>query len=161
MAMPARRPAFTKFALAAALVAFSGAPALSADAFSALKGRWSGGGKATFAGGQSEALRCSAQYGGGGTQLVLTLKCASPSAQINLKSNLRASGSKVSGNWTESNFGQSGAIFGRRTATGMRLRVSGSTVGTMTIAVSGNRQSVNFSSPSSAMTGVSVGLGRR
>ena len=161
--MAARTPRFLLSALAigAAIAASAATPALSADAFSALKGRWSGAGKATFAGGQSEKLRCSAQYAGGGANLILNLKCASPSAQINLKSDLSSRGNKVSGIWSESNFGQSGALNGSQTNSGLRLRVSGTTAGMMTIAVSGNRQSVYLSSPGSTMTGVSIGMGRR
>ena len=48
----------------------------AADAFNALKGSWSGGGSASFAGGQSEKLRCTARYSGGGANLGLNLKCA-------------------------------------------------------------------------------------
>ena len=50
----------------AALACVAVQPANAADAFNALKGSWSGGGSASFAGGQSEKLRCTARYGGGG-----------------------------------------------------------------------------------------------
>jgi hypothetical protein len=96
----------------------------AASAFDALKGGWSGGGTAHFAGGESEKLRCTARYSGGGSNLSLNLKCASSSAQINLAGQLSASGNKVSGSWNESSYGQSGEAYGSTSGGSVRLRIS-------------------------------------
>lgn len=136
-------------------------PALSADAFNALKGNWSGGGKASFSGGQSEKLRCSARYTGGGSNLSLNVRCASPSAQINLTGRLAASGNKVSGDWAENSFGLSGAANGSASANSVRLRISGSTTGFLTLNVTGNRHTFAISSQGTSLTGVNVNLSRR
>ncbi|MGQ0456908.1 MAG: hypothetical protein ACT4OU_07590 [Hyphomicrobium sp.] len=145
-------------AVAAALAA--PAPA-RADAFSALKGGWSGGGSAKFTGGQSEKLRCTARYSGGGTNLALNIKCASASANINLTGNLSANGNRVSGGWNENSFGLSGSAAGSRSATGVRLKISGSTSGYLTLSVAGNSHSFALSSQGTPLTGVHVSMRRR
>ncbi len=136
-------------------------PAPAADAFNALKGSWSGGGKASFAGGESEKLRCTARYSGGGDNLNLSLKCASSSAQINLTGSLEASGNKVSGSWAENSFGKSGGAFGRAEGGSVRLRISGDAKGFLTLNVSGGRHTVALSTSDSTLKGVNVSLGRR
>jgi hypothetical protein len=136
-------------------------PAPAADAFNALKGSWSGSGSASFAGGESEKLRCTARYSGGGDNLNLSLKCASSSAQINLTGSLEANGNKVSGDWAENSFGKSGGAFGRAEGGSVRLRISGDAKGYLTLNVSGGRHTVALSTSDSTLKGVNVSLGRR
>ena len=153
-----------KAALTAVLLAtamLTPGTAHAAEAFNALKGSWSGAGSASFAGGQSEKLRCTARYGGGGSNLSISLKCASASAQINLTGNLDANGNKVSGDWSENSFGLSGGAYGSATASSVRLKISGGTSGYLTLSVSGNRHTVALSSQGTSLTGVNVSLGRR
>ena len=145
----------------AALACFAVQPANAADAFNALKGSWSGGGSASFAGGQSEKLRCTARYGGGGSSLSLNVKCASASANINLTGSLGANGNKVSGDWAENSFGLSGSAYGSASASSVRLKISGGANGYLTLSVSGNRHSFALSSQGTSLTGVNVSLGRR
>ncbi len=150
-------------ALVTLFAAIGSAPtkANAADAFNALKGSWSGSGSASFAGGETEKLRCTARYAGGGSNLALNLKCASASAQINLSGSLDANGNKVSGDWSESSFGLSGSAFGSTSGGSVRLRISGSTSGYLTLNVSGNRHTVALSSKGTTLTGVNVSMGRR
>lgn len=136
-------------------------PAHAAEAFDSLKGSWSGSGSAKFSGGETEKLRCTARYSGGGSNLALSLKCASASAQINLTGSLDASGNKVSGDWNESSFGQSGEAHGTTSGGTVRLRISGTMSGYLTLNVSGNRHTVAISSQGSTLSGVNVSLGRR
>lgn len=153
------RVSLAALALGAALLA--PLPARAADPFNSLKGGWSGSGSAKFTGGQSEKLRCSARYSGGGSSLAMNIKCASASAQINLTGNLSASGKRVSGGWNENSFGLSGSASGSKTATGVRLRISGSTTGYLTLTVTGNRHSFALSSQGTALAGVNVSMRRR
>ena len=139
----------------------SSGSAHAASAFNALKGSWSGSGSASFAGGQSEKLRCTARYSGGGDSLALNLKCASASANINLSGNLDANGNKVSGDWSENSYGLSGDANGSTNGGSVRLKISGGTSGYLTLSVSGNRHTVALSSQGSSLTGVNVSLGRR
>lgn len=136
-------------------------PASAADAFAALNGSWSGGGSASFASGETEKLRCTARYSGGGNSLSLGLKCASASAQINLTGSLDASGNKVSGDWSENSYGLSGDAHGSTKGGSVRLKISGGANGYLTLNVSGNRHTVALSTQGSTLTGVNVSLGRR
>jgi hypothetical protein len=156
---PFARATLAALALGAALLAPQ--PARSADSFNSLKGGWSGGGSAKFSGGQSEKLRCSARYSGGASNLALNIKCASASAQINLVGQLSASGKKVSGGWSENSFGLSGSASGSKTATGVRLRISGGATGYLSLTVTGNRHSFALSSQGTPLTGVNVTMRRR
>ena len=135
--------------------------ARAAGAFAALNGSWSGSGNASFAGGETEKLRCTARYSGGGSNLAINLKCASASAQINLSGSLDANGSKVSGDWSESSYGLSGDARGSASDSSVKLKISGGTNGYLTLSVSGNRHTVALSSQGTALTGVNVTLGRR
>ena len=139
----------------------AGAATGDGDAFSSLKGGWSGGGSAKFASGESEKLKCTARYSGGGASLALSVKCASTSAQINLSGNLSASGNKVSGNWSENSFGLSGSASGSKSATGVRLKISGGAAGSLTMSVAGNSHSFSLSTQGSPLTGVVISMHRR
>lgn len=150
-------------ALGAALAALtmSASSASAAEAFNALSGSWSGSGSASFASGETEKLRCTARYSGGGNSLSLGLKCASASAQINLTGSLDASGNKVSGDWSENSYGLSGDVHGSTNGGSVRLKISGGASGYLTLNVSGNRHTVALSTQGSSLTGVNVSLGRR
>lgn len=144
------------------VVTFAGS-AMAAAPFSGLDGRWSGGGYATFEGGQKERLRCSATYrtSGGGSSLSMSLRCASPSSTINLHGSLHASGSRVSGSWSESTFGVGGDASGSASGGNMRLRFSGGTSGTLSVSLGRSSQNVSISAHGSSLRQVSVNLGRR
>ena len=144
----------------AATCALAVPTAYSAEPFGGLKGSWSGGGKVSFAGGQTERIKCSARYSGGGSKLSLTLRCASSSAQISLVGNLSASGNRVSGSWSESSYGISGSANGSVTGSSMRLRITGGASGSLNIATAGSRQTVALSSEGT-LTGVNISLRRK
>lgn len=146
--------------LVAAAIIFA-TPGKAAEAFDALKGGWSGGGSASFASGEREKLRCTARYSGGGTSLVLNLRCASASAQINLTGTLDAVGNKVAGDWNESNFGLSGEARGTTSGGSVRLRIGGGATGVLTLNVAGNRHTVALSTQGTSLTGVNVSLSQR
>jgi hypothetical protein len=148
-------------ALTMSAFAMTASSASAAEAFGALNGNWSGGGSASFASGETEKLRCTAHYSGGGSSLSLALKCASASAQINLTGSLDASGNKVSGDWSENSYGLSGDAHGSTNGGSVRLKISGGANGYLTLSVSGNRHTVALSTQGSTLTGVNVSLGRR
>jgi hypothetical protein len=150
-------------ALGAALsvLAMPASSASAAEAFGALNGSWSGSGSASFASGETEKLRCTARYSGGGNSLSIGLKCASASAQINLTGSLDASGNKVSGDWSENSYGLSGDAHGSTNGGSVRLKISGGANGYLTLNVSGNRHTVALSTQGASLTGVNVSLGRR
>ena len=145
----------------AILAILTSAPAQAAEAFDALKGSWAGSGSVSFSGGESEKLRCTARYSGGGASLALNVKCASASAQINLTASLDAKGNKVSGDWSENSYGLSGDANGSVSGGSVRLKISGSASGYLTLNVSGSHHSIAMSTQGTSVAGVNVSLNRR
>ncbi len=144
-----------------AVLVFAPLAAEAASPFAALSGSWSGGGRATFEGGQSEKLRCSARYGGGGNALNLSIRCASASNTIALSANLHHSGGRVSGSWSESSNGIGGGASGSSTPSGMRVRFTGGASGTMSISVAKASHHVSVSTAGTTLRRVSMSFSRR
>lgn len=144
-----------------ALAAIHPGPAFSADVFAALDGAWSGTGNAVFESGAREPLRCSAVYRRSVENLKLTLKCASPSANITLSGTLSSTGANVAGTWTESAFNLSGAARGTASTGAIRLQISGGAEGTLTLLQAGASHSVAFTTKGAALRAVNVSLRRR
>ena len=156
----ARRCTIAVLAVTAATI--SGAAGARADApFAGLHGSWSGSGTANFEGGRRERITCRAYYGGGGSSINLSLRCATQSTQVNLQGSLAASGNRVHGDWTESSFGASGSAAGNASGGTMRLRLSGGASGTLVVSTSGSSQSVSISTNGVALQGVSISMHRR
>ena len=103
--------------VAAGLLALAALPSTVEAAtgpFAALSGSWSGGGTITMSSGAKERIRCRARYnvGGAGSNLDLTLRCASDSYNFELQSNASYSNGAVSGTWSETTRGVGGSIAG-------------------------------------------------
>jgi hypothetical protein len=143
-------------------LALAGA-ACAATPFSDLGGTWSGSGRVRLESGRSEAIRCNANYvpRSGGTTMGLSLRCASPSNRIELRASLSLRGSRVSGSWEERSFNAAGSVSGRASGGTLRLRFSGSIVGSMLVTTSGRSQSISVRTEASALQGVNVSLRRR
>lgn len=151
-------------AIAVAVAAFT-APvgASAASPFERLAGSWTGGGRVTFEGGQTERLRCNARYAssGSGNRLDLTIRCASPATSFELRGDLAYRGGRVSGNWQERTLGASGRAAGRATAGSIVMRISGAASGSMSVALSGRAQTVTVSTVDTALRGINMSLRRR
>jgi hypothetical protein len=149
--------------LAAALVAPITAQAAPAGPFANLAGAWSGGGTLTMANGETERLRCRATYnvGNGGSDLRLSLKCASQSYNFDLGSAVIAQGGRISGTWSESSRNAGGTISGRATADHVEAAASGQSFSAnLSLTTKGNRQTVSIRSPGTDIAGVSLALNR-
>lgn len=145
------------------LLASTAAVAKTASPFGALAGGWSGGGTASFDGGRSERLRCTANYrpGGSGNTLAMTIRCANASLNVQLNGNLRYSNGRVSGSWSESSTGAGGSAAGRVGPSSLRLRIGGDLAGNLSVSYSGSSQSVSISTNNSAFRRASFNLKRR
>lgn len=157
---------FTTFAaaLGSALVLFAPlASAKPASPFSGLAGSWSGSGTASFDGGRSERLRCTANYrpGGSGNTLAMTIRCANASVNVQLNGNLRYQNGRVSGSWSESSTGVGGSAAGRAGNSSLRLRIGGDLSGNLAVSYSGSSQSVSIATNNSAFRKANVSLRRR
>lgn len=139
------------------------ASAKTASPFANLAGGWSGGGTASFEGGRSERLRCTANYrpGGGGNTLAMTIRCANASLNVQLNGNLRYSNGRVSGSWSESSTGVGGSAAGRAGPSSLRLRIGGDLSGNLSVSYSGSSQSVSIATNNSAFRRANFNLRRR
>ena len=111
------------FALVLAALALNNVGAQSAS----LDGSWSGGGSVTFASGEREAARCRVQYSRSSqTSYFVTATCATASGRATQTAVLRhVGGNSYRGSFHNSEYGVSGSI---------------------SVVVSGNRQSVRLNS---------------
>lgn len=136
------------------------APASAAALFDKMRGTWSGTGTARFEGGRSESLRCNAYYTGSGDVLKLALRCATSGNKIEMRGQLKASGTNVSGSWEERTFNAEGAASGSLGDASVNLRISGAVSGSLSFQLSGSRQTVTLATSGTALRGLSIGLGR-
>lgn len=135
----------------------------AASPFESLAGSWSGGGRVTFEGGQSERLRCNAHYrsSGGGSRLGLSIRCASPSNAFDLRGDLAYRGGRVTGSWSEQSLGASGDARGQASSHRVVLRFSGTVSGSMSVALTGRSQTVTIASHGTTLRAINVSLRRR
>ena len=158
-------PAPTRIALLAALLLT--APAAQAQraaggAFSDLHGSWSGTGTVTSSGG-TERIRCRGAYavGDDGNTARTNLRCASDSYNIDLRSDLRAQGGALSGNWSESTRGVGGTVSGSAAPGRINAQVGGAGFqASISMTTSGNRQSVSIRSSGGEVSAVSITMSR-
>ena len=139
-------------------------PAAAADspAVAALLGAWSGGGTIRYTDGSSEAIRCTAYYTGGGSELRMAIQCQSKTNPIHIRSRLRIDGSRASGDWEERTFNASGAASGQAGGGSMSLSLSGGGFsGSMAVSFSKSRHTVNISTQGIAMSKAMITLDRR
>jgi hypothetical protein len=157
----------TKSAIAAAgLLALAALPSTVEAAtgpFAALSGAWSGGGTITMSSGAKERIRCRARYnvGGSGSNVDLTLRCASDSYNFELQSNASYSNGAVSGTWSETTRGVGGSIAGSGNAGQLRVRVSGIISASLAVSTVANQQSISIQAPGTEMQHVAISLSRK
>jgi hypothetical protein len=151
------------FALSLLLPA--GAIAQSSGPFSRLEGQWAGTGTIDMQDGRREALRCRATYDvlERGHGLQLNIRCASESFNFNLQSSAKASGTRVSGIWSESTLNAGGELSGRAEGDRISIIAKGQTFSAdLNLTTRGDRQSVQIKSrdPQSQVVGASMSLRR-
>jgi hypothetical protein len=138
-----------------------GATAHAATPFDGLLGSWSGSGQIRYQSGDSEAVRCTAYYTGGGARLRLAIRCKSVSNEIEIRGQLALQADKVSGSWEERTFNVSGEASGRTAGGRMSLSIAGGGFsGSMVVSHEGTRQSVTISTSGIPMKSVNVTMSR-
>ncbi|KWV60792.1 hypothetical protein AS156_27505 [Bradyrhizobium macuxiense] len=138
--------------------------AAPASPFLAMAGSWSGGGILTTSDGARERLRCRANYdvAGTGSELRLSLKCASESYKFDLASEVEYRGGAISGAWTEASRNASGTISGRASGDHVEAAARGNNFSAnLSLTTRGGRQSVSIRpQQESGVTEVSLALSR-
>jgi hypothetical protein len=117
--------------------------------FAGFDGAWSGNGTVTLSDGNTEHIRCKADYKVNTTGLNLkqNLHCASDSYKFDLSSDVTSNGDRISGNWSEASRNIFGNLQG--TAGGGQIDVFVEASGfaaNLTLRTNGNRQTVQISS---------------
>ena len=115
-------------------------------AFSRFAGDWSGEGAVKTSAG-NERLRCKAHYdvASDGTSLEQTLRCASDSYKLEVRSKVAATGTRFAGKWNEVTRDTIGNISGTITSSGIRGKIDGiGFTADLAISTQANRQSVTI-----------------
>jgi hypothetical protein len=160
--MPGSKIARNGFLLLSLGLAASSAQA--ASPFTAMAGSWSGGGTLSTSDGMQESLRCRASYDvpGGGSELQLSLRCASQSYTFDLASEVQYRGGAISGSWTEASRNASGTISGRAAGDHIDAAARGDNFSAnLSLTTRGNRQTVSIRPQQTNVTGVTLTLQRR
>lgn len=134
--------------------------ASAANPFNVLLGSWRGSGQIRLTDGRAERLKCNAYYTGGGSQLGMAIRCQSESSNVEIRSKLSQSGSRITGTWEERTFNAVGTATGQATASMISLQIAGGVTGTMRVSYSGSRQSVAISTQGIALKSVTIDLTR-
>jgi hypothetical protein len=150
-----------QFVLAAISAAFLLPTAASAGVLDTLDGSWAGGGNVTFDGGAKEKMRCNGYYKSGGDDLTMAIKCASAGgAKIELRGTMKNSGGKVSGNWEERTYNAGGSIAGSASSGNLKIGISGTITGNMSVSFSQSSQTVAISTTGSTLRTVNISFNR-
>lgn len=160
MSLQASKFCFSALTAAAFAIMLSGSAA-RADSFDHLKGNWSGGGNITLANGEKERIRCRATYVPAGTNVKITLRCASDSYKFELASDITSDGGKLSGSWSEATRAVVGGITGTAThSTIQATAMSPLFTANLNVRTSGSNQTVSINSPGSEIQNVTISLKR-
>lgn len=145
-----------------AVVALPGNGQAASSPFDSLSGAWSGSGTITLSSGTKERIRCRAKYdvGGGGSNMDLTLRCASDSYNFVLQSNVAHSNGAVSGTWAETTRNVGGNIEGVARGGRIQVRVSGVISALLAVNTNANHQSISIQAPGTEMAAVAISLSR-
>lgn len=148
--------------LAVAAAPMVSAPADAQAGLSTLVGSWGGSGRITYTDGSSEGIRCMAYYSGGGSELRMAIQCRSDKNPIHIRSSLRISGSRASGQWEERTFNASGTASGTVSGGSMSLGISGGGFsGSMSVSFGQASHSVSISTQGIAMRRATMSFSRR
>ena len=165
------KSATTRAASMVAALMLAAAPGVDAapqavGPFASIEGWWGGQGRLRFTDGKTEDVKCRATYfvEGEGNELKQTIRCASGSGKIEVKSIVRHNDGKLGGEWTEEMYNVTGVLDGEVTQRGYRVTVQG-TQGTtlsanMEIIVKDKRQMVEIQFFSETLVGLTLLLSK-
>jgi hypothetical protein len=131
--------------------------------FAIFPGSWSGGGAISLASGAVERLHCTAEYriDDGGATLMQNLNCASDSYKFELKNQIQADGSDVTGQWIEVTLHAQGAIVGRVSAGHIEGTVTGpGFTATFSLQARANQQQILIRTQGGDIAQISAALTR-
>jgi hypothetical protein len=129
--------------------------------FKTLIGWWGGEGRLGFKEGKTETVKCRVTYmeGQSSNEVTQTIRCASPSGKVEIKSTFTANGKQVSGTWTEQVYNSSGDLSGQITDRGFRVTVAGTDLrANMDVIVKDKLQVIEIQFDTKALVGMTLVL---
>ena len=147
-------------AVAVAFLATAGSAEAVESPFANMSGVWSGGGNITLASGVKEQIRCRANYDVSGSNLALTIRCASASYKFELQSNVAHSGGAISGTWAEMTHRVGGTISGSASGNRINARVEGVLSAMLSMSTNAGKQSITIDAPGMEMSRVAISLNK-
>lgn len=138
-------------------------PAALTGALAGLPGLWTGQGRLGFKDGKTESVTCRATYFAAtdAPGLKQTIRCASPSGKIELKSRLEEKDGVISGEWSEEMYNLRGALQGKVTERGLVVTVKGDDLNAnMDVIVKDDRQIVEIQFHDTSLIGITLVLKR-
>jgi hypothetical protein len=90
----------------------------------------------------------------------MAIRCQSETSNVEIRSKLSQSGSRISGTWEERTFNAAGTASGQASGDRITLQISGGVSGTMQVSYSSSRQSVSISTQNIALQSVTISLSR-
>ena len=138
-------------------------PALAEQSFDGVAGSWSGSGMMKPSDGPTERVRCKIDYvpKNAGQSVKMNVRCASDAYKMDLSANIDEDGTKLSGNWFESQYRQGGTVSGQNVNGFIEAKVESATiVALLTVRTKGNHQSFVMDSPGAWVSHVSIELAR-
>ena len=136
---------------------------VSAGPVELLPGRWSGWGKMTMDGGNSEKVKCIATYipDGGGKELRHSLRCASTNYKIDAVARLNVRSGRVTGEWEERKYSTGGAVSGQVVGDGIAVNIVGQAFeARMTVETTRCRQTMNISPKGMGVSRIALNLSK-
>ena len=111
--------------------------------------------------GSQERLRCAASYDPSGSNLHMTLRCASDSYKVDLSGQIKSNGGKLSGTWSEASRQLKGELTGTAKPGLIQASASSPTfTAALTVTTTGRNQSISIEAPGSPVSNVAIALKR-
>jgi len=130
--------------------------------FAGLSGPWSGAGTVTMTNGATQRIRCKASYAVNATGKAVqqSLRCASDSYRLEIRSNVVSEGGSLSGSWAEATRGVSGNVSGHASGAKILANVAGAGfTARLDVRTQGDKQSVTLKPQGdSEVSAVSISL---
>ncbi|MGD9867621.1 MAG: hypothetical protein AB7U38_06450 [Hyphomicrobiales bacterium] len=125
------------------LLLTSVADAAQANPFSVLAGNWQGSGTLEPMEGSKERVICRVNYSVSDSSINQSINCAGTDYRIDATGNFSYAEGKLSGHWSEANYGASGSATGTVTGSTVFVRINGDKfTGRMKFNLSGSSHSV-------------------
>ena len=130
-------------------------------AFEGLPGRWMGKGLLGFKDGKRESVTCRVTYFMSDDRAALkqNIRCASPSGKVEVKSEVKNDGGKLTGSWSELIYNLAGDLTGEVTPKGLRVHVKAADLNaSMDVIVKGTKQIIEINFNSATLIGMTLVL---